>query len=345
MKNISKITVKPDDNLEKTIEVLQTGNERIALVIDKQSKLLGTITDGDIRRSLIKHKSMSTPASEIMNHNPKTAGVNDQRDHILGLMKKADILHVPILDNNGCLVGLETLQHVIQQGKLDNPVFLMAGGYGKRLMPLTEGTPKPLLKVGSKPIIESIIDQFILSGFRNFYISTHYKSEMIKDYFNDGAKWNISIKYIEEKEPLGTAGSLSFLPDNFSDLPMIVMNADVITKLNFATLLKNHNHSNAEATMCVVEYDFEVPYGVIEIQDSQVQDIIEKPIHKFFINAGIYVLNQELIKSISQAGYLDMPDLLRQRINVGSNINMFPLYEHWADIGRFADLQKANNTS
>ena len=199
------------------------------------------------------------------------------------------------------------------------------------------------MKVGSSPILESIIKRFIDFGFHNFFISTHYKSEMIKDYFQEGAQWDVTIQYIEESQPMGTAGALTMLPDDLPNLPLILMNGDLITELDFRSLLDNHKQSESDATVCVVEYDFQVPYGVIEVKDSKVNNIIEKPTHKFFVNAGIYVLNQGLVKSFDTAEYIDMPELLRKRVNSGNGVNIFPLYEQWLDIGQLPEYNKANN--
>ena len=343
MKKLSKIFLKSSDTLEKAIEVLHQGGLRIALVVDHKSTLLGIITDGDIRRSLLNQKSMDTTVNEVMNNQPITASITDDRQSILRLMDEGNILHVPILDSNGFLVDLETIHHLIQRSTLDNPVMIMAGGYGTRLLPLTKETPKPLLKVGSSPILESIIKRFIDFGFHNFFISTHYKSEMIKDYFQEGAQWDVTIQYIEESQPMGTAGALTMLPDDLPNLPLILMNGDLITELDFRSLLDNHKQSESDATVCVVEYDFQVPYGVIEVKDSKVNNIIEKPTHKFFVNAGIYVLNQGLVKSFDTAEYIDMPELLRKRVNSGNGVNIFPLYEQWLDIGQLPEYNKANN--
>jgi NDP-sugar pyrophosphorylase family protein len=256
-------------------------------------------------------------------------------------MSGKGLLHAPIVDKDGVLCGLETLQHLIKKSKYDNPVFLMAGGFGTRLHPLTKDTPKPLLKVGSKPILEMIIEQFISYGFHNFYISTHFKSEQIRNYFKDGELHNISIKYVYEDAPLGTAGSLGLLPDNLSDLPIIVMNGDLLTKIDFKNLLDFHNDNNSKATMCVREYDFQVPYGVVEIENYSIKAIKEKPVHKFFVNAGIYVLNKELINKVDGKSYLNMTDFLERELS-DDGVNAFPIHEYWLDIGQIEEYEKAN---
>jgi NDP-sugar pyrophosphorylase family protein len=210
----------------------------------------------------------------------------------------------------------------------------MAGGFGKRLKPLTDEIPKPMLKVGTKPILENILNQFIEAGFFNFYISTHYKPEVVSEYFGDGSDWGVSIKYIHEEKPLGTAGGLGLLPRNVINLPMLMMNGDLLTKVDFKELLDFHLKEGGDATVCVREYDLQVPYGVIETTGKYVTSIVEKPIYKFFVNAGIYVLDPSVLDTIDGAAYLDMPNLLGKKISDSGQVNMFPvqiLVRHWAD--------------
>jgi len=336
-----KVLLNPDDSLDTAIKVLHEGGCRIALVSDEHGRLLGTITDGDIRRTLINQSTMASLASMIMNSNPITVDNKVGNKEILALMSSQGFLHMPIIDKDGILCGLETLQNLIEKPKYDNPVFLMAGGFGTRLHPLTKNTPKPLLKVGVKPILETIIEQFINYGFHNFYISTHFKSEQIRDYFKTGDMYGVKIKYVHEDTPLGTAGSLGLLPDNLPDLPIIVMNGDLLTKVDFKNLLDFHYENNTEATMCVREYDFQVPYGVIETDNYEIKKIEEKPVHSFFVNAGIYVLNKNLVNKVDGKSYLDMTDFLNKELDNGG-VSAFPIHEYWLDIGQMDEYEKAN---
>jgi dTDP-glucose pyrophosphorylase len=338
----TRILIKPSDTLEDAIKALHSGGARIVLVVDENTKLLGTVTDGDIRRSLIKHTSMERPIEKVMNSSPLTALLSDNQEAIIFKMKSMDLLHMPLVDDRGTLAGLETLQHLIKNKKYNNPVFLMAGGFGKRLHPLTEKIPKPLLNIGSKPILETIIRQFIDAGFHIFYISIHYKAEMIREYFGDGSNLNIKIEYIYENNPLGTAGSLGLLPEDSLELPIIIMNGDILTKVNFEHLLDFHNENNNIATMCIREFDFQVPYGVVDINGQDVVGIKEKPIHKFFVNAGIYVLESKLISRVDGGLYLDMPNFLETQIDKGDKVTAFPIHEYWLDIGRIEEYEKAN---
>ena len=342
MKNWTEILLTPEDSIQKTIEVLHAGGNRIALVVDNDRKLLGTVTDGDIRRALIKHIDMGCVVKKIMNTDPITAFGSESNGVIMLKMKDKDLLHIPIVDEHNVLIGLETLQHLLIEKKYDNPVFLMAGGFGKRLHPLTVDTPKPLLPVGGRPILETILMQFVEAGFQNFYISVHYKADMIREHLGDGSDWGVTIKYIHENQPLGTAGSLGILPADIIKLPIIMMNGDLLTKVDFLQLLDFHNKEKCMATMCIREYDFQVPYGVVTIEGANIQSIVEKPVQNFFINAGIYVLDPSLISKVDGVSYIDMPTLLEDRKNLGDCISAFPIHEYWIDIGRIDEYENAH---
>ena len=342
MKDWTKVTLKTSDSLEISIKVLHGGGLQIALVVDKNGKLLGTITDGDIRRALIKHLGMDCLVEKVMNDSPETALKSDTTELIMSKMKSRDLLHIPIIDENNILIGLETIQHLTYSKRYDNPIFLMAGGFGKRLLPLTEETPKPLLDVGSRPILETIIVRLAKAGFYNFYISTYYKSEKIKEYFGDGTAWGIKIEYVEEEKPLGTAGSIGLLPKNLPKLPILMMNGDVLTEVNFEHLLTFHQQQKGIATMCIREYDVQIPFGVVTAEELQATSIVEKPIKKFFVNAGIYVLEPELVNKVHANTHIDMPDLLEKQINKGKSVSIFPIHEYWLDIGNMNEYTKAN---
>jgi dTDP-glucose pyrophosphorylase/predicted transcriptional regulator len=341
MHNWKKVILEAVDTMEMAIKVLNQESLRIVMVVDKEGCLIGTVTDGDIRRGLINQLSMSSALIEFMNENPTVSLIEDDKASILRKMKRLDLLQIPIVDKDRKIVGLETLQHLLEKNRFDNPVFLMAGGFGKRLAPLTDDTPKPLLKIGSKPILENILDQFINAGFYNFYISTHYKAEMVKKYFGDGSNWNVNIKYIHESKPLGTAGSLGLLPNDSRKLPILMMNGDLLTKVDFEGLLNFHLKEGGDATMCVREYDFQVPYGVIRTNGKRIIAIEEKPIHRFFVNAGIYVLDPSLLDMINGKSYLDMPQLLERKMGKSGQVNMFPVHEYWLDIGQIEQFDQA----
>ncbi|MDA9244102.1 nucleotidyltransferase family protein [Amylibacter sp.] len=341
MESWRKVLLGPDETLKTAIEVLNKEKPRIVLVVDGSERLLGTLTDGDIRRSLLRNCTMETSIDEIMNRNPRVAAPEENKSVITERMIKYSLLQMPIIDDDKVIQGLEIIRHTDKNKIHNNPVLIMAGGFGKRLRPFTEDIPKPLLKVGTKPILETILKQFIECGFHLFYISTHYKAEMIREYFGNGDKWGVTIHYIHEETPLGTAGALGLLPKDFPDLPMLVMNSDVLTAVNYQHLLMFHQEQSGVASVCVREYEFQIPYGVIEKEGYKIKSITEKPTHKFFVNAGIYVLDSHLVKKIDSKAYLDMPTLLEQYIKSGDQVNMFPVHEYWLDIGRVKEYEQA----
>jgi dTDP-glucose pyrophosphorylase len=341
MKPWRKALVNSDVTLEQAIEVLDKAALRIALVVDANDVLLGTLTDGDVRRALLKHLSLDTPVGQVMNATPKTAEQSWTESRILAVMEQHELLQLPLVDAEKRVVGLANLHDILNKHRHDNPVFLMAGGFGTRLRPLTNNCPKPMLKVGDKPILEQILLNFVEAGFHRFYISTHYMPEVIRDYFGDGEKWGISIQYVHEEEPLGTGGALGLLPHNEIDQPLFMMNGDLLTSLNLHSFLEFHETHNGVATMCVREYEHQVPYGVITSEGTQIRSMVEKPVHRFFVNAGIYLLAPGLVRSVEPGTRIDMPTLLEQQIDDGKAVNMFPIHEYWLDIGRMDDFHKA----
>ncbi|MFT5115637.1 MAG: dTDP-glucose pyrophosphorylase [Parasphingorhabdus sp.] len=341
--NWQQTMLAPFATMADAIRVIDSSQLKIAFVCDEAGLLKGTVTDGDVRRSLIKGMGQDSSIVPIMNSRPITIGIDADRDVILNLMRNKKIVHLPIVDDSGILIGLETLEHLTEQEKLENPVFLMAGGFGKRLYPLTHDVPKPLLKVGSKPILQTIIEQFLHYGFSRFFMSTHYKAEMVADYFGDGSSWGASIEYIQETQPLGTAGGLGLLKEQDRQQSMIVMNGDLLTKLNFTQLLKFHESANAVATMCTREYSYTIPYGVVGISNGIITGIEEKPVRQQAVNAGIYVLGPEMLAKIPRNTRVDMTTLLQSNIDAGQRVTTFPIHEYWLDIGRMEDLERANH--
>lgn len=336
----TQILVRPHATVGDALHVLDNGGLRLVMVTDEQTRLLGTITDGDIRRGLLKRIDLDAPVTAVMNASPRSAAAGLARDALRTLMERHSLLHMPLLDDDGRVVGLETYHHLLATPLRDSWVFLMAGGFGTRLRPLTDECPKPLLPVGGKPILESILDSFIAAGFRRFYISVHYLAELIKQHFGNGERWGVTIRYVEEDSPLGTGGALGLLPDT-GDQPVIIMNGDVLTHLDFNALFDFHLAQRAALTLCVREYDMQVPFGVVEGADTQVTGIVEKPVHRFFVNAGIYVVSPEVIERTRPPRRLDMPDLVQELLADQLRVSMFPIHEYWLDIGRPDDFARA----
>lgn len=317
------------------------GIASIVLVVDEAGVLEGTVTDGDVRRAIIAGQPLDTPVERIMNVDPVAVQASATREQVLTLMTSRGIRHIPRVDAEWRVMGLEVLDELLQQERRDNLVIIMAGGCGTRLRPLTNETPKPLLKVGNKPILETILDSFIEHGFHRFYLSVNYKAEMLEAYFGDGARWGIEIRYLREERTLGTAGSLSLLPE-IPDRPLIVMNADLLTRINFAHLLDFHAEQGGEATICVREHDFTIPFGVVRLEENRFMGIEEKPVHRVWVNTGIYVLEPQILSLVPQGERFDMPDLFQRLIERCTRTAAFPIREYWLDIGHLEDLERAN---
>ena len=341
MTNWQNVVLTPLSNIRDAMRILDETSLRIVIVCDENKKLLGTATDGDIRRGLLKNCDMQDSVIEVMNHNPKTVRSSHTRQQRIELMDHYDLLALPIVDDNGQLIGLETLQQVLQPQKRDNPIFIMAGGFGTRLRPLTDNCPKPMLRVGDKPMLEHLINQFRALGFHDFYISTHYMPEVIQEHFGDGSQLDISITYIHEDTPLGTGGALGLLPKNLAQLPLIMMNGDVLTKIDFTELLDHHESHNLDATMCVRELEYKISYGVVESEDGLITNMVEKPTYRYHINTGIYVLSPECVASVQHNTQIDLPTLLKQRMDRSKRVGIYTTHEYWLDIGQMADYQKA----
>ncbi|MEZ9845388.1 nucleotidyltransferase family protein [Vibrio breoganii] len=336
--------ISQSSTIKQALETINSEALRVAVVVDEKQRLLGVVTDGDIRRGLLNELALDEPVSKVMNSNPISASMTTDKDTLVALMEEKQILSVPILDTNNKIVGLETLHSALSPKKHLNPVFIMAGGFGTRLRPLTDNCPKPMLEVGGRPILETLLRSFVRAGFVNFYISTHYMPEQIESYFGDGSKLGVKITYVHEDSPLGTGGALGLLPDELpDDLPLIMINGDVLTKVDFQRLLDFHVENDADATMCVREYDYQIPYGVINGEGNKITSMVEKPIQRFFVNAGIYVVSPLVFKSVSKNRKVDMPTLLEEHMKLRDNILMFPIHEYWLDIGRMDDFQRAQS--
>jgi len=336
----NNITINDKKTIQEALEVINTGAIRIAIIINKENQVIGTITDGDIRRGLLNGSGLSSSIETLYFKTPTLANISDSKESIIKKALSNKLYQIPIVDDDGKLVGIEDLATLLKINTKKNRVILMAGGLGTRLRPLTQDTPKPLLHIGNKPILETIIDNFAKHGFVNITISVNYKSHMIKEYFGDGSKFGVNIDYIEESKRLGTAGALSLIKDKPKE-SFFVMNADLLTNTNFLHLLDFHSYENATATMCVREYDFQVPYGVIKTNNGKISSIVEKPIQKFFVNAGIYVLSPKVFEYIPQNEFYDMPTLFNTLIEKEKSTISFPIHEYWLDIGQMDDFHQA----
>jgi dTDP-glucose pyrophosphorylase len=333
--------VSPYAPISEALRVIDDVSLQICLVVDAEGCLVGTVTDGDVRRGLLRSVALEAPVSEIMTKSPTIGHPGESKERLLEVMTARHLRHMPIVDSERKIVGLVLRDDLLMHEPRLNTVVLMAGGLGTRLRPMTETTPKPLLNVGGRPILETILESFIEHRFEKFFISVNYKSEMIKAHFGDGKRWNVEIRYLEEKEKLGTAGALSLIEERH-DQPLIVMNGDLLTRVNYSHLLQFHTSYEAHATMCVREYDFEVPFGVVTVNENRIERIVEKPVHSFFVNAGIYVIDPETLTLVQSNQRLDMPELFDRVMENGLNAVAFPIREYWLDIGRSNDFERAN---
>jgi len=322
------------------MRVIDCAALQIALVVDEELRLLGVLTDGDIRRGILRGISLEQSVSLIMSKEMTTVSMHASREEVLFLMKQKDLRQVPVLDDRGRVVDLRLLADQIEAPIRENWVILMAGGLGRRLQPLTNDCPKPLLEVGGKPVLETILEDLASYGFRRYFISVNYKGDMIRRYVGDGSRWGIRVDYLEESRALGTAGALSLLRER-PEKPFVVMNADLLTKVNFNQLLDYHCSHKAAATMCVRDYRLQVPFGVVSLDQQRIRCIDEKPSQRFLVSAGIYVLDPAVLAYVPRDTFFDMPSLFQQLIGERCEAIAFPIREYWIDVGRADDLEQA----
>ncbi len=330
--DISSLLIDQDASIKQTLVVLNKNEEKIALVVNKKKILIGTVTDGDIRRGILDGHNLETKCKDVMNKSFFSATNEISEFEAIEIMKKNDLKQLPILNEKGVPKNLILKDKKLKDSKKKNKVFIMAGGEGKRLYPLTKNCPKPMLKIGGKPMLENIINQFKLHGFDNFYISVNYLKNTIIDYFKDGSNFDVKIRYIEEKSKLGTAGSLSLISEKLYE-PIIVANADVITSIDYTNLLEYHVLNKNFVTVCIRKYISTVPFGVIKTKDNIVTDLVEKPSKSFNINAGIYILDPKALLYLVKNNNIDIPEYLLNLIKKGKKVSVFPVHEEWQDIG------------
>jgi len=342
MKSFENIRLAITSTIKDALKIIDAGAMHIAVVLDDENKLIGTISDGDVRRGILKGLTLDDGIESLIFRTPTVCSVNDTKEDILKIAVTKKLYQIPIVDLDGVLVGVDEVDELLRPVEHTNKVILMVGGMGTRLRPLTNDRPKPLLEVGNKPILETIIASFSKYGFKNIILSVNYKSQMIEDYFGDGSKFGVSIDYVHEDKRMGTAGALSLMREQLTE-PFFVMNGDLLTNVNFEHMLEYHLSNQATATMGVREYDFQVPYGVVNIEGHQITSIDEKPVHKFFVSGGMYVLDTYVLSIIPDDAFYDMPTLFEKLIVNKKKATSFPIREYWLDIGRMSDFEQAND--
>ena len=339
IKNIKNNLLNIESTVSDAVKILQKSKYKTVIIISSKNRVIGTITDGDIRRGLLVGISLDAPCKDVMNKRPNIAYQNDNK-RINEILKTQTI--VPIVNTNSEIIGMINSKVSSAKKNMKNLVVIMAGGEGKRLMPLTAITPKPMLPVKKKPLIHKIIEGLGESGFKEIQISVHYKGEQLVNYFKNGKKFGVNIKYIHEEKPLGTAGCLSLIDIKNLNEPIIVLNGDVLTNIDYRRLINFHQKSKKSFTLCAAAYDISIPYGTIELKKDSIIDIEEKPIKKYLINAGIYVIEPSVIKKMKKNLKIDMTTLVKKFIKQ-KEVTVFPLHEFWIDIGNHEDYEKVQD--
>ena len=337
-KKIDQVLLNKNNSIFQAVRCLNKSNFQVCLIVDEKKKLIGTITDGDIRRAIIKKIDFQSNVSKIMNKKPIFVNESFDKENIKKLMKKKSVLQIPVVNKKKVVENLIIWKD--EKSYFDNKVIIMAGGLGKRLRPLTEKIPKPMLKIANKPILEHIILKLKSQGFRNLIISVRYLSGQIKNHFKNGKKFGVKINYINEKKALGTAGSLSLINTNNAENEYLIINADTIFNVNLIDLLNFHKKRRSLMTMAIRQEFLKSSYGVIKSRGFKFDKIEEKPIITTYVNAGIYIINHKILKYVKQNKYLDMPDLFNKlKKKKNKHIYLFPIYEKYQEFGTLKDLK------
>lgn len=316
---------------------------KFVCVVDANCALKGVVTDGDIRRALLQKETISSGVLAATNTKPKVYSFSETQRLSKETLLKQNITHLPVVNEAGIVVDiLDVMFEGDKYSNKNNAVIIMAGGLGSRLGQLTENCPKPMLKIDNKPILEIIIENLRSFGFKNFTISVNYKADMIESYFGDGSSFDVNISYIKEPVRLGTAGCLS-LYKKINDLPVLVMNGDVLTKINFSNILDQLNQHDLDGVVCTYEHNYQIPYGVIETKNNLIENLVEKPIHTVNVSAGIYAFKPELFEFIPQNQFYDMPSFISDLIGRNKRVGTYHNTEHWLDIGQHDDFSQAES--
>ena len=345
-KNLSEFCVPQCTSILDAMAKLDANTTKIILVLDADGRLNGTLTDGDVRRAMLAGITLEQPVDDLLTLKagssiavPVTAPAGSDRATQLAILKDRGVFHLPLVDEEQRVVDLVTLGELAPAESPALNAVIMAGGAGTRLRPLTEDLPKPMLPVGERPLMELIIQQLRQAGIKQVSLTTHYKKDVVVDHFGDGSDFGVDIQYVDEDQPLGTAGALSRLPG--SDDPLLVINGDILTRVDFRAMLDFHNEQHAEMTVAVRQHETPVPFGVVEIDGVTITGISEKPVIKHLISAGIYLLDPSVCRDIPDGRPYDMPELIGELLSQGRKVVSFPVREYWLDVGRPADYEQA----
>jgi len=337
--------------LVDAVRIIELNAKRLAIVTDQENRVIGTLTDGDIRRSILNGNGLDTCVTEAMNKQPAVARVDESDSVLQGILKKYNIRSIPLID---CYDRYVRTLYETELYKIDNslPVektfdaaVIMAGGEGNRLRPLTENLPKPMVDINGIPLLERQIRGLGRIGIKTIYISINYLGNIIKDYFADGSEFDMTIHYLHEDKKLGTAGALSLLPSIDKNSDLLVMNGDILTKSDFVHLYHFHKEHSSSITVSAIDYHVDIPYGVIESKGVRVTELREKPSQRFFCNAGIYAISANILQKVPAETFWNMTDFIEQCLLDKENVSVFPVHEYWTDIGTPNDLEKARKMS
>ncbi len=329
-------------SLQQAISCLDASSQQIAVIVSDDGVLVGTLTDGDIRRGLLRELTLDSPIEGVVNRDPLVVPPQWGRETVLQLMQANKIHQLPVVDEHGHVVGIHLWDELLTPAKRPNVMVIMAGGRGTRLGQHTENCPKPLLPVGGKPMLEHIIERAKAEGFNRFVFAIHYLGHMIEDYFGDGSRWQVQIAYLHEQTPLGTAGALGLMQPR-PDEPFLVTNGDVLTDIRYGELLDFHCRHRAVATMAVRQYEWQHPFGVVKTKGVEIIGFEEKPISRSHINAGVYVMEPQALALLGVNEHCDMPTLFTRLQEQNDRTIVYPMHEPWLDVGRPDDLAKARN--
>lgn len=342
--DIETLCVGPGASIRDIMEIIDRRASGIALVVDSTRRLIATITDGDIRRALLTRISLDRPIADLLEHESKqgsqpiTAIIGQSRGALLALMADRQVQQIPILDDEGRVLDLALLKDLRLDNTPSMQALIMAGGFGSRLMPLTQDMPKPMLPVGGRPLLEHTVERLTAAGVRKINVSTHYLSEKITSHFGDGSKFGVKMRYVQEDRPMGTGGALALLGG--IDQTTLVINGDIVTDLDFRAMAQFHRDHSAAATIAVAKYEIVVPYGVVQHDGVEVTALREKPVLSQFINAGIYLVEPRVQDFLDHGSAFNMTDLIERLIANGERVVVFPVREYWIDVGQHADYER-----
>jgi dTDP-glucose pyrophosphorylase len=337
-----KTILSANATVREVIDCMNISSLRIVLIVNERNELDGTISDGDIRSGLLKGLTLDSPINSIIHRGALVVPPTMRREMVLQLMVANRIQQIPVVDEQQRVIGLHLWDEITTPPERSNRMVIMVGGKGTRLRPFTESCPKPLVKVAGKPMLEHIIERAKLEGLSDFVLAIHYLGNMIEEYFGDGDKLGVSIEYLREEAPLGTAGALSLLNLHPKE-PFVVTNGDIVTDIRYGELLDFHNRHAATATMAVRSHEWQHPFGVVQTRGVDIVGFEEKPIARTHINAGVYVLSPHALDELEQGAVCDMPTLFERLQAHNRRTVAYPMHEPWLDVGRPDDLEMAHD--